>query len=169
MKNDNFNQNARAANTRWAHQVDRDFAEQAAIGLLENWCARARLTVARPVRGDSPVDVVVLDDEARAIPVQVKAIATGGLTVWTKYARWPDLRLVYVVLDHAHGGQAARPRIHVLDPDTAIALPTKLGLRFDPNEHSTYRWSRDHRGLSELLAPHTAYEPEEMSRLLLEG
>lgn len=166
MENNSFNQHAAAANARWANQVDRDFAEQAAIGLLENWCARARLTVARPVRGDSPVDIVVLDDDAQAIPVQVKAIATGGLTVWTKYARWPNLRLVYVVLDGSHGGQAARPRVHVLDPDTAIQLPVRLGLRFDPDEHSTYRWSRDHRGLSELLEPHTAHDPEGMSRLL---
>jgi hypothetical protein len=164
---DDASRAAMAAGARWGAVVGRPFIEQAAVGTLTNWLARAHLDVATPQRCAIPVDLVAVNDHLKGAPLQVKGVATGGLTVWAKYTGHPGLTLVYTVLGVTDGGSRKGGTVmYVLDPDTAWRLPVDLGLAFEPDVHTTYRWPSITRDLADRLAPHTASTPAELRTLL---
>ncbi|KTR78862.1 hypothetical protein NS234_02305 [Microbacterium oxydans] len=142
--------------------IGRQFIEAAGVGALENFLARAQATVARPNRQDTPVDAVAINEDLLAVPLQLKVVLKGGLTVHRKYLGLP-LKLVYVNLGHELGGLHENTSFVVLEPEVAWQLPTLLGLKFDPDYHDTYRWPTTTRALRIGLEPYTCRSPEELA------
>lgn len=145
--------------------IDRRFIEAAGVGALENFLARAEVTVARPNRQDTPVDAVAINEDLIAVPIQLKVVLEGGMTVHRKYLG-RQLKLVYVNLGFELGGLHERTSFIVLDPETAWQLPTKLGLKFDPEYHDTYRWPTTTAKLRAALEEYTCRTPAQLAAAL---
>jgi hypothetical protein len=113
---------------------------------------REGIELARPER-DRGVDLIAYTpDAAWMLPIQLKTIGLDGLTVFNKYVGTP-LGIIYVLLSDADGGQAGRTETtaYLLTPEEAWAIPTALGQKFDPDVHTTYRFSSLTRPLVEEL------------------
>ncbi|WP_101847480.1 hypothetical protein [Zhihengliuella sp. ISTPL4] len=145
--------------------ITRNYIEAAGVGALENFLSRAEITVARPNRQDTPVDAVAINEDLIAVPIQLKVVLQGGMTVHRKYLG-RNLKLVYVNLGLELGGLHEHTSFVVLDPETAWQLPTKLGLKFDPEYHDTYRWPTTTANLRAALEEHTCRTPAELADAL---
>lgn len=161
-----------AAYARWGGIVDQAHGEAAGHGVLMNRLAREQITTFAPIGASGPIDCVAANADGECAPIQMKAIASSGLTIWTKYLAWPKLRIVYVTLGHTDGGAAPETVIRVLSAQEACDLAVRFSgsrnseSRYDPERHSTYRWPRETVALREALEPHTARRNGDLSRLL---
>jgi hypothetical protein len=116
---------------------------------------RSGVEVARPER-DIGVDLIAYTSSASwMVPIQLKTVGLNGVTVFQKYLDEP-VAIVYVLLGDLDGGTAGRAETsaYLLTPEDAWALPTALGQKFDPNVHTTCRFSSLARPLVEKLEAH---------------
>ncbi|KWT62208.1 hypothetical protein ADL21_09215 [Streptomyces albus subsp. albus] len=116
---------------------------------------RSGVEVARPER-DIGVDLVTYTSSASwMLPIQLKVVGLKGLTVFHKYVGEP-IALAYVLLGDQDGGNAGRTETsaYLLTPEEAWGLPSALGQKFDPDFHTTYRFSSLTRMLIENLEAH---------------
>lgn len=142
--------------------INRQFIEAAGVGALENWLSRDEVTVARPNRSDTPVDAIAVDRNLVAVPIQLKVVLQGGMTVHRKYLG-KNLKLVYANLGHDMGGLHERTAFVVLDPATAWKLPSSLGLARNEDLDDTYRWATTTASLRAAIEPFTCRTPRELS------
>lgn len=160
-----------AAQARWGVKTPAAYVESAGYGVLTNHLARESLAPFSPVGASGPIDLVIADEIGRARAVQLKAIAGGGLTVWTKYLGL-RLHIVYVTLGREVGGSARQTLIRVLTPEQACKLAFQFSgqrnedSRYDPERHGTYRWPRETAQLRQALEPYTVRQVGDLTRLL---
>lgn len=155
------------AAARWAGHLSTRQVNRTAHAVLAKWVALADLDPARPAREGGLVDELITPPDLGWIAsVQVRGIAADGMKVHRAFVGFPIV-LVYVWLGANDGGSTHRAQttMAVLDPQTAWALPDRLGLARD-EENTTYRWSRITRNLSQALDPFTARTPAELADLL---
>lgn len=144
--------------------------EEIARAVVTTWGHRAGLDVARPYRGDSVVDELLIPaDISWVAPLQVRGIARDGLTVYRRYVGLP-LLLAYVFLGAEMGGLVRREctSIVVLSPDLAWNLPTKLGMARSEATDLSYRWPVVGQRLRDELESYTARDPDTFAILLAE-
>lgn len=99
----------------------------------------ADVETADPAR-DTGTDLITYDpDLTWFLPVQLKVLNTGGFRAEAKYLG-RHLVLIYVILGSLDGGPANRPttEAYLLTPEQAWALPSELGRKWDPADHSYY-------------------------------
>jgi hypothetical protein len=149
-----------------AEEIQNSFIEATGLGVFENWCSRVGITLARPNRADLSVDVVALNDDLVTVPIQMKIVLHGGMTIWDKY-RGRALTLVYVFLGDGAGGTSGEDtRFVIIDPDTVWTIPSSLGLKHDMERTNSYRWARTTKALREALEPYTVRTPSELRERL---
>lgn len=81
---DNESPQSDAARARSGGIVDPVNAEAAGHGMRMNPLAREQIAVFAPIGACGPIDCVATNDAGACVPVQMKAIPAGGLTIWTK-------------------------------------------------------------------------------------
>ena len=106
---------------------------------LSTRLTRACVETADPVR-DTGTDLIAYDrDLTWFLPVQLKVLNTSGFRTEAKYLG-RRLALIYVILGLPDGGPADRAATegYLLTPEEAWGLPTELGRKWDPADHSFY-------------------------------
>jgi hypothetical protein len=152
---------------------DRSMSDTGATEVLgRTWLTaeltRAGIEVARPER-DMGVDLITYSADASwMLPIQLKTIGLSGITVYQKYVGMP-IGIIYVLLGDDHGGAAGRPETtaYLLTPEAAWNLPTTLEMKFDPEDHTTYRFASLTRTLTNELEPHRVQPGTWAERLIL--
>jgi hypothetical protein len=100
------------------------------------------IEVAHPDRDVEGVDLIAYPtDLSWVCPIQLKVVASNGVTIWSKYLDKP-VAIVYVLLGSDQGGPAKRPttQAFAMSPKDAWDLPRRCGRSYLPETHTTYRF-----------------------------
>jgi len=145
---------------------DTQNVELAGRNLLATSLQLAGVEVARPER-DHGIDLIAyLDDGTfQAVPLQVKVASNQHFGVWPKYAKFPQLVLVFVW--HIN----TQPRFFAVTHDQSVALAEKMGWtktrswRGEISGPPGYSTNAPSVALRKLLEPYEVKNPADWKRL----
>lgn len=127
----------------------------------------AGVETADPAR-DTGADVIAYDRRlAWFLAVQLKVLNTSGFRTEAKYLG-RHLVLIYVILGLPDGGPANRPatEAYLLTPEQAWGLPTELGRKWDPADHTYYGFGGLPSALLERLSQYRLSTGPSLARQL---